>query len=347
MTHWLYQLKALKAGLDADDRGVMVTIANVRGSSPREAGAKMMLSKHGCLGSIGGGQLEHQCQQLALEFIRRQNLTKPERRNFPLGANCGQCCGGTVDVLFEPVDAPTPAWLDRALAAVEQDHMLYLHTDFSDGAKRVLNPADAKALSGSEAWHALATDIAVSTKSALIERICPSPTRIALFGAGHVGQALVKILSTLDCRVYWVDSRPGLFGVDADNGADNIVPVQTSDPAAYAAGLSSGTLCLVMTHSHPLDFDVCAKLLIRDDIPFCGLIGSASKRARFERLFKQAGLTPAQIARLTCPIGIDGIGGKAPAEIAVAAAAQVLKEAHRATDTLSKNKDVAGAAVST
>ena len=134
-----------------------------------------------------------------------------------------------------------------------------------------------------------------------------------------------------------------MFSVEADN----IVPLQTPDLAAAAASLPAGTLCLVMTHSHPLDFDVCAKLLQRDDIPFCGLIGSTSKKARFERLFKQAGLTETEIARLTCPIGIDGIGGKAPAEIAVAAAAQILTEASRIADTTNKYKDVSVAAVST
>ena len=88
-----------------------------------------------------------------------------------------------------------------------------------------------------------------------------------------------------------------------------------------------------MTHSHALDFDICAQLLVRPDIPFCGLIGSASKRARFERLFKQAGLEAAVIDRLTCPIGIAGINGKRPAEIAVSVAAQILQQSVSSSQT--------------
>ena len=334
MKHWLHQLRACLEELGADDIGVMVTVVRVRGSCPREAGAKMFVSKRGCLGSIGGGQLEHQCQQLALGFVGEKNLVTPLKRNFPLGTNCGQCCGGAVDILFEPIHPAIPSWLEDAVRGLAEEQTMHLCTDINNGRKRLLSDAEAP----NNDWH---DDVRLS-KTELIERIYPAPTRIALFGAGHVGRAVVQVLASLNCRVHWIDSRPGLFSVEADH----VRPIHSPDPAAYAAELPAGTLCLVMTHSHPLDFDVCAKLLAREDIPFCGLIGSQSKRNRFERLFTQAGLSAAQIAKLTCPIGIDGIDGKAPAEIAVSVAAQLLQQAAQLSHSSNKHKDTSVAAVS-
>ena len=91
---------------------------------------------------------------------------------------------------------------------------------------------------------------------------------------------------------------------------------------------------LVMTHSHPLDFEICERILRRGDAAYCGLIGSVSKRRRFEKRFRQQGLSQRIIDRLVCPIGVAGISGKKPAEIAIAAAAEVLRAHERASKGL-------------
>ena len=108
---------------------------------------------------------------------------------------------------------------------------------------------------------------------------------------------------------------------------NNARAIETREPALEIAALLPGSHVLVMTHSHAIDFDVCARALRRDDLAYVGLIGSASKRRRFLKRFREQGLTDQETGRLTCPIGVDGVAGKKPAEIAVAATAELL--AHR------------------
>jgi xanthine dehydrogenase accessory factor len=101
--------------------------------------------------------------------------------------------------------------------------------------------------------------------------------------------------------------------------------VESGDPVREIAAMPQGSFYLVMTHSHPLDYEICEAVLRRGDFAYLGLIGSRSKRRRFEQRVKQAGMAPELLERLTCPIGIPGVGGKHPAEIAVAVAAELLK----------------------
>jgi xanthine dehydrogenase accessory factor len=156
-------------------------------------------------------------------------------------------------------------------------------------------------------------------------------TDLLLFGAGHVGRALVLALAPLPFRVRWIDTRP-----DAFPGAvpPNAVPVRADAPEAEIAAAPAGALILVMTHDHPLDLAITAAALARPDLPFVGLIGSATKRARFERRFRELGLAAERVAGLACPIGLPGIAGKEPAVIAAATAAQLLAERER---TIARN----------
>jgi xanthine dehydrogenase accessory factor len=116
------------------------------------------------------------------------------------------------------------------------------------------------------------------------------------------------------------------------NVPGNVRTIEANEPALEVAAMPPGSYYLVMTHSHALDFDICERILRRDDARYCGLIGSLSKRRRFEKRFRQQGLPQALIDTLVCPIGVDGISGKKPAEIAVAAAAEILKTRERAAD---------------
>lgn len=317
MKHWLQQLHTVQENLSENELAVLVSVARVRGSAPRDVGARMIVSQTQCRGTIGGGELEHQCQQRARQILRTATAPPSELINFPLGSNCGQCCGGVVDVLFEQVQKQPSTWQRQATDALENNSSALMVTPLSWADEEQprttfveINPsADLPAnLLG---------------QSCLVEKISPPATHIALFGAGHVGQAVVNALAELNCQITWVDSRQEFAPSDSRANVDWIC---VADPARLANNLPAGSLCLVMTHSHALDFDICAQLLVRPDIKFCGLIGSASKRARFERLFKQAGLEAAVIDRLTCPIGIPGINGKRPAEIAVSVAAQILQQ---------------------
>jgi xanthine dehydrogenase accessory factor len=149
---------------------------------------------------------------------------------------------------------------------------------------------------------------------------------VFLFGAGHVGRATARALAPLPFRIVWIDSRGDAFPSDMPPQIDKIVP---TSPAGEVAGAPPGTLYLVMTHSHPLDLDICAQVLRRDDFAFLGLNGSDTKRARFASRLRAIGLAPHLLSRLTCPIGIPGIASKEPAAIAAAVAAQLLIVAGR------------------
>jgi xanthine dehydrogenase accessory factor len=149
---------------------------------------------------------------------------------------------------------------------------------------------------------------------------------LALFGGGHVGQALVRVLAPLPLQVHWVDSREEVF----PQPLPEQVSTEHSDPVqAAVAHLAPGALVLVMSFSHAEDLDVVAACLTRQrthaDLPFIGLIGSQTKWATFSHRLRARGFTPEELTQVTCPIGLPGIAGKAPEVIAISVAAQLLQ----------------------
>jgi xanthine dehydrogenase accessory factor len=151
---------------------------------------------------------------------------------------------------------------------------------------------------------------------------------VALFGGGHVGRAIVQLLGTLPVRTHWIDSRDEVFPAElpANAQAEHSDPVQAAVPA-----LAARSRVLIMSFSHAEDLDIVAACLKRqrerDDLPFVGLIGSKTKWATFRHRLEARGFTAAELARITCPIGVPGIAGKEPEVIAVAVAAQLLQHA--------------------
>ena len=150
---------------------------------------------------------------------------------------------------------------------------------------------------------------------------------VALFGGGHVGQALVRLLLTLPMQVRWFDSRDDIFPPDL---AAAQVDCEHSDPLpAAVATLASGSCVLIMSFSHAQDLEVVAACLtrqrLRADLPYVGLIGSDTKWVTFRHRLEARGFTPQELAHVTCPIGVPGIVGKEPEVIAVAVAAQLLQ----------------------
>ena len=149
---------------------------------------------------------------------------------------------------------------------------------------------------------------------------------VALFGGGHVGHALVQVLSNLPFSLTWIDSRDGVFPTQLPQG----VVCEYSDPVqAAVADLSPGSLVLIMSFSHAEDLDVLAACLLRQreqgDLPYIGLIGSQTKWATFRHRLEARGFTAQELAQVTSPIGVPGISGKEPEVIAVAVAAQLLQ----------------------
>ena len=148
------------------------------------------------------------------------------------------------------------------------------------------------------------------------------PTHIVLFGAGHVGHALVRLLGMLPCVVQWVDARDELF---PDEVPANVEIEATDTPDAIVDSAPAGACFLVMTHDHSLDFSLAVRIMRRNDFAYFGMIGSKTKRVKFERRLVDRGVDPGRLTEMTCPIGVEGIVDKAPASIAVAVSAQLMQ----------------------
>ncbi len=334
MNEWIGDLCEQIAGGNAC---VLVTVAGVRGSAPREVGAKMLVTERETIGTIGGGQLEYKCTQIACGSLR-DGEDDSHIRKFTLGANCGQCCGGVVEVLFESFCAEKPLWLDELQKAYQGRIPVVMATGRRD--KYLITaegdckyPPDAtvhgvllaetmRILHRRESAQRLKLKMNDDNDDLLLEPVVSSDMNIAVFGAGHVGAATVNTLASLDCNIRWIDSRRSIF---PEHLPDNVQKIESEQPELEVAAMLAGTYYLVMTHSHPLDQEIVKQVLGRDDFGYCGLIGSISKRRRFEKRLLKLGIAQSRFDRLTCPIGIGGIDGKKPAEIAIAVAAELLQ----------------------
>ncbi len=309
---------------------VLLTVARAAGSTPREAGAKMLVWIDGSHGTIGGGQLEFRAIAKARDLIAA-GARVPALESVPLGTVLGQCCGGRASLLFEPI--AEAAWLAPIASAFEAHSPAVVVTDTASGAKLVVTESDVAGTLGDARGATEAARRLLSERGGAVLRddpegtplfldpVRPADLRIVLFGAGHVGREIVRVFAGVECAVTWVDSRDNAFPAEVPA---NVGLEPTGAPELLADAAPAGSYFLVMTHSHPLDLRFCEHVLRRDDFAYLGLIGSKTKRRRFEKQLRNRGVSERRLARLTCPIGVPGITGKRPADIAIAVAAQVL-----------------------
>ena len=315
---------------------VLVTVAIAQGSVPREAGAHMIVAQHALVDTIGGGHLELKAIAIARAMLAGGGARHFER--FPLGPSLGQCCGGVAHLLFERVD---PLQLAVLRARRDGDTFRLIAIDgmaasVCDPRGRVLSGDRAPAFNAGAGTHVMRDE---SGARWLVDAVLAPCAHLVLFGAGHVGTAIVRLLGDLPCRVTWVDEREDMF---PDLLPANVHVEATDMPDACVADAPPGASYLVMTHSHALDQRLCEAILARADVGWFGLIGSATKRAQFEHRLRARGLDGDRIDAMVCPIGVPGIAGKQPAVIAVAVVAQLLTvwEAHaRAPATLTVSSE--------
>lgn len=299
---------------------VLVTVARVEGSAPRASGTKMLVTAHSQFDTIGGGHLELRAVDIARTLLEDASATVRYER-FGLGPSLGQCCGGVVWLLFEPVTPALAQVLDalrasprtdfRRLAAIEGDQRSALFDmagNFVAGDGTIpASPVRTPNAAVHDGW--------------LTDPHAAPASHVILFGAGHVGAALVRALAELPCTVTWVDERDDQF---PPHVPANTTVEATDTPEAVVAAAPPGASYVVMTHSHALDERLCAAILARADAGWFGLIGSQTKRAQFERRLLARGIDASRIGAMVCPIGLPGIADKAPAVIAASVAAQLL-----------------------
>ena len=278
----------------------LITILATEGSAPRGAGTRMAVSAASLAGTIGGGALELRAIEQARAIL---DLAPGSWRvqDYPLGPLLGQCCGGRVRLLVERVDPATSGWI-----AHEGEALIATLTE--SAIQRI--PGDGAPLPSARGERPAAG--ASFAEPADVRRL-----PVMLFGAGHVGRAIARAVERLPITLAWFDTRapeaahPGVMLVEEDQAVDCI------------GEAGAETAILILTHDHGLDYRLTAAGL-RSAAGFVGLIGSATKRARFLSRLAAEGFDDDARARLTCPIGLPGISGKEPDVIAIAVAAQLL-----------------------
>lgn len=308
------------------DRGqalVLVSVAWAQGSTPREAGAKLLVSDERQWFTIGGGHLEWIAADIARKRLHAERVPARWIERLSLGPSLGQCCGGMVHLLFERLDGTDRSWLTALRDRLQSGEALVREVSLAQSqSASPVRLSEAPDLGDDDAGSdkLLTQDEQGAVRYA--ERLAPAAQHIVIFGAGHVGQALVRILGTLPCRVSWVDEREDLF---PDELPGNVQVEATDTPEAIIDLAPAQSCFLIMTHDHALDQRLCEHLLLREDVAYLGLIGSMTKRRKFEHRFRARGIPEERYRRIVCPIGEPGIVGKQPAVIAVAVAAQLLR----------------------
>jgi len=275
----------------------------------------MVVARDGRMsGTIGGGALEWEALGAARAALSKGGPAYATR-SFALGPELGQCCGGRVRMTVELLGPGSLAAAEEFAAREAAGPFLTLGRETPDGfARRAAEPWEAGRLPPGAALAAL-------PGGALLERFGEEATPVLLFGAGHVGRAVVLALAPVPFRVGWIDPRPDAF---PERMPGNVTPRRLDDPASALDEAPEGAFVLVMTHSHALDLEVATRALRIGRAPYVGLIGSATKRARFRARLEAFGLGEAARARLVCPIGLPAIRSKLPAAIAAGVAADLL-----------------------
>ena len=232
---------------------VMATVIGTDGSTPRDCGSKMIITKDQTFDTVGGGRLKFLIIQKSRELLKLGN-NQQSVEHFPLAVRSQQCCGGIVNVLFESF------------------------------AEQVID--------------------------------------VHVFGAGHVAKALVDILGQLNVRLFWIDNRKDQF--------PTLVPSNTcvkhyENTVDHVNNLRPHAHAIVLTHDHALDYQLVEALLHRKDCAYIGLIGSKTKSMRFKKRLQNASFSEAQTDSIICPIGLPGVKGKHPMEVAVSISAQLIQ----------------------
>jgi xanthine dehydrogenase accessory factor len=284
---------------------IRIVVADIAGSTPREAGASMVVWAGGQDGTIGGGTLEHEATLAARRLLAAGGAARLDR--LPLGPTLGQCCGGAVTLLHERWDA---ARLDALEGPLVARPLPGRPADMPLAVRRLLAGARGQGQ----------TTAPRLVQGWFVEPFAAPKRDLWVWGAGHVGRAIVATMAALpDIAITWIDTAPDRFPA-LPEGVRQLIAANPADLVPLAP---RGAEHLVLTFSHALDLDLCHRLL-GHGFARLGLIGSATKWARFRSRLLALGHPPQAIARITCPIGRPAFG-KHPQAIAVGVAAEFLE----------------------
>ncbi|MEM9633875.1 MAG: xanthine dehydrogenase accessory protein XdhC [Pseudomonadota bacterium] len=295
----------------------LVTVARADGSTPREIGARMIVDQNAHFrGTIGGGTLEFEAIRLAATAAK---TAEPRLilRSVSLGPDLGQCCGGRVQLAIEVL---TEECLEEArrLSALEASGGLFTTVAGLEGDK----VGSRRHYQGTPSQRFTVEQNDESGPSLVIEQFGTDHRSLYVFGAGHVGKALILALAPLPFAVTWIDSRADQFPGPVPG---NVKKVCVEDPPSILTDAAEGAFILAMTHSHALDEEIMARALLTQRFAYCGVIGSQTKRKRFQKRLKSRGLNDSLVSKMACPVGISQIRSKHPAAIAAGIAVDLLQ----------------------
>lgn len=332
MHGWRTWLSDLQQLLVHGDDAVLVTVAHTEGAAPREVGVKMVVARDRTFHTIGGGALEWR----AIEFARRllrdgghagshnaiykssgTQCTSRRLERISLG-EYGDAPPGTATLAFERLTIADLAWVTLLGKRFAAGDISVRTVSFADDSPVLLS----EALPTVKDADCLLWDAGPMMTETLLRDAFP----VMVFGAGHVGSALVRVLATLPCDILWVDDRPTQWlARSSDPLPSNVVTIVSDDPPSCVAQAPDGCSFVVVTYSDTLDQHIAESILQRNQFDYLGVIGSYTKRHSLEQILYARGIAPAQLRRLHCPIGLEGMPGSAPEIIAVSIAAQLLQ----------------------
>lgn len=295
----------------------IVTVVELFGSGPREIGARLIVAPDGAFtGTIGGGTLEWQALAKAQALLPATSSSMSEHK-YGLGPDLGQCCGGHVTLCFETLRKRDFVFARKA-AKAESSGPIWVESRITDGEikRQIIDEPDGET-----------TVFDYDAGCSLTAKFGKALTPVYVFGAGHVGTALVAILKTLPMRVVWLDSR------DIESKQDlpsSVIFEHPQNPVAEIKSIPDNAYVFVLTHSHALDLDLCMAALMEDRFSYVGVIGSKTKKVRFEKRLRDAGITEPQMALFHSPLGLGTIRGKDPSVIAVSIAADLVQRIEQA-----------------
>ena len=312
-----FDLNGLKEAVQQQQRVARVLVLNAAGSVPRDAGTEMLVWADGQSGTIGGGALEFEAARAARAALDADKDTVIKQ---PLGPALAQCCGGSVTLLTEIWDAERLADVDQIVVRPLPGHANVQPLSVARSVAQMRNGQGSDGPNVVDSW--------------VVERVSAPTRQIWIYGAGHVGRAIVSVLAPMPSfEITWLDTSLDRFPEHIPEGVRAVPTPKPADAVQLAPHTAEH---FVLTYSHGLDLEICHRLLSHG-FATAGVIGSATKWARFRKRLQQLGHDPAQIERISCPIGDPSLG-KHPQAIAVSIVSgllsqQLLKNAAKAAGT--------------
>ena len=266
------------------------------GSTPRDIGANMIIFKNNIQGTIGGGNLEFEIIRNAREKMKSSLTFLREKKKFPLGPNLGQCCGGYVEVILEYYNKQTIPLL-KSLASKNNQFILHPNNEETFPISSYTNE-----------------------KNYIVSKHFKSFHPVFIYGAGHVGRALINVTNDLQIERFWIDISEDRF---PNNIAKDVNKVVANDLKIIANNSIPNSIHIVMTFSHQIDEEIVETLLNKNNFYKLGLIGSKTKKQRILGRLRKKGISDELLQNVICPIGISEVLGKKPPQVALSIASQL------------------------